>query len=483
MKIVSISSEVSPFSKSGGLADVVKSLSSSLHDLGHDVSIITPLYGKIIDKNKHNLKLICKNFKFRLDKNTLIEVNFWQGRIKEGLPVFFIENKKYFSRKKDLYGSERENARFLLFDKAALHLIMSLKLDPDIIHCHDWQAGLIPYFLRKDKDFKSVKKAKTVFTIHNIIFQLGQNWWEIPPEKKDYGKRKIPQITDPDIENINFTKRAILTSDAINTVSEHYREEIMTRHIGQDLHRILKNRRDKLFGIVNGIDYHAYNPSSDPGLRARYSYKKIHRKKLNKEYLQKKFGLPANINTPLFCTTSRVTFQKGFELILNILGHLMPLDIQLIIIGAGDKNYIKKLQKIAKKYPHKLIVIPSHKENQKYETLVYAGSDFFLLPSHHEPCGINQLIAMRYGCIPIIRRIGGLYDTVENFDSASRTGTGFSFHRFSEFSLYGAIVRALEVYKQKQVFRNMMAQAMKQSSDWKIPAQKYENLFQKTIKQ
>lgn len=483
LKVVSVSSEVAPFSKSGGLGDVARSLPKALKRLGHEVMVITPLYGKIINKRKNQLKLIYSDVRVYLNSKDIVTVNYWRGYLMRGLPIYFIENKKYFSGRKTLYGSSRENVRFLIFDVATLKLLSLLKHEADIIHCHDWQTGLIPFYLKTDFRYsKSLRKAKTVFTIHNLAFQFGLNWWEVPAGEKDYGKKRIPHITSPKIEYINFAKRAILSADVINTVSEHYREEIVTKKFGQDLHRILRNRENRLFGIVNGIDYHAYNPANDKGLFKNYDHRKIHRKKLNKEFLQKKFNLPVDQNIPIFCTTSRVTFQKGFELILKIIEPLMRQEVQFIVIGSGDKNYIKELQKSAKKYPKKLVVIPSHEENQKYETLVYAGSDFFLLPSHHEPCGINQLIAMRYGCVPIIRRVGGLFDTVKNFNPATNQGTGFAFSYFDPFSLYGAVIRALETYKHKKIWRDIMVRAMQQSNSWEIPAKKYVALYHKTLK-
>ena len=483
LKIVSISSEVAPYSKSGGLGDVARSLPKAMKRFGHDVMVITPLYGQIIDKKKYKLKLVYKNIKVYLNSKEAVRVNYWKGYLMDGLPVYFIENKKYFSKRKSLYGSAHENARFLIFDVAALKLISILKFEADIVHCHDWQTGLIPFYLKTQFRYsKTLRNAKTIFTIHNLVFQLGQNWWTVPPDEKDYGRKRIPHISDPKIEYINFAKRAILSADILNTVSEQHREEIMTKKFGQDLHHILKNREDKLFGIVNGIDYKAYNPLNDPGLFRNYSYKKIHRKKLNKEYLQKIFNLPINKNVPIFCTTSRVTFQKGFELILKILEHLLGLDLQIIIIGSGDKKIIARLQKYEKKYPEKIKVIPSHEKNQKYETLVYAGSDFFLLPSHHEPCGINQLIAMRYGCIPIVRKVGGLYDTVINFDPEKRIGTGFVFNRFDHHSLYGAIIRAMEARRFKKAWRDIMVRAMQESNSWEIPAKKYVDLYRKAMK-
>jgi len=483
LKIVSISSEISPFSKTGGLADVARSLPKALKRLGHDVICITPFYEKVIDSEKHNLKLIYKNIEVWLNSSESVKVNYWKGYLMPGLSVYFIENKKYFSRRKKLYGSNHENARFLIFDAAALKLISLLKFEADIVHCHDWHTGLIPFYLKTQFRYsKTLAKAKTVFTIHNIIFQMGRNWWEVPPEKKDFGRKRIPHINNPDIEYINFTKRAILSADVISTVSENHMEEIKTKRFGQDLHRILKNREDRLFGIVNGIDYNAYSPEKDEKIFKNYNYQKVHRKQLNKEYVQKLFKLPIRSGVPVFCTTSRVTFQKGFDLITRVVENLMFLDIQMIVIGEGDKEYIKTLKKTARKYPEKLVVVPSHEKNQKYETQVYAGSDFFLLPSTLEPCGINQMIAMRYGCIPIVRRVGGLYDTVENYDPVKETGTGFSFGRDNEFSLYGAIIRAIESKKYKNHWRNLIVRAMRQSNSWEIPAKKYEILYEQTLK-
>jgi len=483
LKIVHIASEVAPFSKTGGLGDVSRSLPKALSRLGHEVIIITPLYGRLIDKAENKLELLFSNISLRLNSAEKIRVNYWRGYLLPGLPVYFIECKKFFSKHNRLYGSTRENARFLVFNVAALKLLSLLKFSADIIHCHDWQTGLIPYYLKTDFRYsKTLKKAKTIFTIHNLIFQLGHNWWEIAPADKDYGRGKIPHLADPKLEYINFAKRAILSADFINTVSEQYREEIMTKKFGQDLHRILQHRARRLVGIVNGIDYNMYNPEKDKAIYKRYTFKNLLVKFDNKAYLQKTFGLPVAKNIPVFCMTSRVTFQKGFELMIKILPRLVKLEAQFIIIGSGDKKYIKELQKLSRKYPSWLAVIPSHEANQKYETQVYAGADFFLLTSNHEPCGINQLIAMRYGCVPIVREIGGLHDTVENFLPAAGSGTGFTFKNEDEFDLYEAIIRALENYQHKKVWSALVKRAMKQSNGWEIPAKKYLELYQKALK-
>lgn len=483
LKIVSISAEIAPFSKTGGLGDVANNLPKAIKKMGHEIIVITPLYEQIINKEKYKLKLIYKDIEVYLNSSETVKINYWKGYLKKGLPVYFIENKKYFSRKKSIYGSSHENARFLVFDVAALKLISLLKYSADIVHCHDWHTGLIPFYLKTHFRYsKTLAKAKTVYTIHNLTFQFGRNWWETPVEKKDNGRKRIPHLSDANIEYLNFAKRAILSADVINTVSEQYREEILTKNFGEDLHRILKNRQDKLFGIINGIDYNEYNPATDSGLCKKYDYKKINGRILNKEYIQKKFGLSVRPETPLICATSRITYQKGFDLIKKIVPYLMELDLELIIIGSADKNYVKEFSKIAKKYPKKIAFVPSHEKNQKYETLLYAGSDMFLLPSYKEPCGINQLKAMRYGCIPIVRKIGGLHDTVMNFNSEKGKGTGFTFNDFTESSLLEAIVRAVEAYKDKSKWNILILRAMQKSSSWEIPAQKYVALYRKVLK-
>ena len=475
LKIVHIASEVAPFSKTGGLGDVARSLPKALKRLGHEVFIITPLYGRVIDKKKYGLKLILENVNLRLNSQESVKVNYWQGYLMEDLPIYFIENIKYFSKSKQIYGSSHENARFLIFNVAALKLLSLLKKQVDIIHCHDWQTGLIPYYLKTDFRYsKTLKKAKTVFTIHNLIFQFGHNWWEIPLENKDYGRSRLPHLSDKRIEYINFAKRAILSADVINTVSEQYRQEIMTKKFGQDLNRILKNRAKKLYGIINGIDYYTYNPEKDDNLYKQYSYETVENKQENKKYLQGKIGLTENSKIPLLCTTSRVTFQKGFNLILKIIEPLLKMDAQLVFMGDGSEEYIKPIKKLQRKFPNKIVWLPF---DQDMETLLYAASDLFLLPSNHEPCGINQLIAMRYGCIPVVREIGGLYDTVENFNPSDKKGTGFTFSTEDSNMFYAAIVRALENYKHAHIWKGLVKKVMRQSNSWEIPAKKYVELY------
>ncbi|MDD4902437.1 MAG: glycogen/starch synthase [Patescibacteria group bacterium] len=483
LKIASVSAELSPFTKTGGLADVAGSLPKAFFEQGAEVICITPFYAQAIDREKFELKLIGENVELRINSEETVNVSYWQGWLEEGLPVYFIENAKYFSRKKELYGSQHENARFFVFDLAALKLLSLLKFSADIIHCHDWQAGLIPYFLKTDFRYSdTLAKTKTVYTIHNLVFQLGHDWWEVPAEKRDSGHTPLPLLADPDLEFINFAKRAILSADAITTVSETYREEIMTNESGEDLHRILTNRQDRFFGIVNGINEAAWNPDNDPGLYCNYSRKNFSLKEENKKSFQKKFGLTVDTGLPIACGTSRMTFQKGFELILETLPHLLELDLQIVLIGACGKEYLGRLKKIANQHPKKILLLPTHEDCMKYETFAYAASDFFLMPSEYEPCGLNQMIAMRYGCVPIVHRVGGLNDTVNDYNPVTGRGTGFAFDRSDSYQFYGAVIRAMEEYGHKERWKKIVAEIMEKSNAWEIPAKKYLKLFRKIIK-
>lgn len=479
LKIVHIASEVDPFSKTGGLANVIRSLPKAHKRLGHDVIIITPYYSAVIDKNKFNLKEYKKNIKIDTTHNKTFDVNYLKGESMEDLPVYFIGNDKFFGVKKNLYGSKHENLRFMLFDLAAIKLLKELDFKPDIIHCHDWHTGLIPYFLKgRFKNDNFWKDTATVYTIHNLVFQLGHNWWSIKNGDRDDGRSSLPKIDDPKLETINFAKRAILNSDVINTVSETYRDEILTKDFGEDLHRILKNREDKVYGIVNGIDYNEYNPLLDPGLKKHYSDKSINNKKPNKEKLQKLLKFKIDEDIPIICMTSRIAEQKGFLLLMDIVKSLLRLNIQLIIMGDGDKSMINFFQKLNKKLPKKINIIPF---NEKIETLIYAGSDMFLLPSRFEPCGINQMIALRYGCIPIVHRIGGLADTIVDFNPNNKNGNGFVFRKYNSYDLLIAITRALEVYKYSDIWNKLVTFAMQEANSWKIPASKYIELYKEAL--
>jgi len=481
LKIFHIASEVEPFSKTGGLASITSSLPRMQKELGHDVAVITPFYEGLINLKDHPVEEI---FSEELLINDIkYPVSYLKGYLSHDLPIYFIADKKFFKPREKIYGSRSENSRFFFFDIAALSLIKKLEQSPDIIHCHDWHTGLIPYFLKgRYKSDPFWENTATLFTIHNLVYQLGHDWWLIPDDKRDDGRSALPHLHETErVETINFAKRAIMTADAINAVSETYKDEIMTKNFGEELHRILKNREERIFGIVNGIDYDDYNPVTDPGLTSNYNYESYKKKAINKEWLQKHFKLKVDPQIPIICMTSRIVEQKGFHLLIEVLPVILKLDLQFIIMGDGsDKTILSALEKIQKKFPRKFVL--QNPFLHKYETSLYAGSDIFLLPSRFEPCGINQMIALRYGCIPVVHHIGGLADTIVNFSVRKKTGNGFTFKEYGALDLIIALTRAIENYKHPETWKELVISGLKEANSWKIPAKKYIDLYRVTFK-
>jgi len=472
--IASVASEVAPYSKSGGLGDVTKALPKALAHMGHKVSIITPCYGFLCNNNEFELKKLDKKFTVTHNKKTYTFF-IQELKINENLIVYFLENKELFSQKKNIYGYANDNLRFLIFDAAVLKMMELLKIKPDIIHCHDWQTGIIPNILVKQKNnYPSLKKTKTLFTIHNLTFQMAGGWWTVPPKYKDDGK------TDPfknpnQVKYLNFTKRAIFYSDIINTVSERYAEEITSPELGQGLDKYLRHRSKDLYGIINGIDYTVHNPAYDENLKYKYDWNSLRRKKKNKLALQKLLKLEEKADIPLIGMTNRLTEQKGFKLIMESIDDLMRMSLQIVIVGSGFKEYIMFFKKIARKYPKKLAIFTPF--NEVMESKVYAGSDMFLMPSRFEPCGISQMKSLRYGSVPIVHETGGLYDTITNFNPKTRKGNGFVFRQYTAMDFMMALTRALENYKYGQVWEYLTWQAMQQSYSWELPAKKYLKLY------
>jgi len=484
LKIAVVASEVAPFSKTGGLADVTGSLPKIFKGMGNDVIIITPFYEKIVDPRKHDLQIVEKSFFVRAG-NKKIKASLWLGKLDGGTPVYFVENKKYFSRRERLYGSSHENSRFGFFDFAALEILKKINFQPDIIHCHDWHAGLLPFLLKKQKIYSSdpfFQKTATVFTIHNLAFQMGGNWWDIPPEKRDPGTSDLPKIHSKTFEKINFAKRAILFADAVNTVSEKYAEELLTPEFGQGLEKYLARREKDFFGIINGIDYSVFNPAIDKNIYINYDWDSLRLKKKNKIALQKKLGLEEKTDIPLVGLASRLAEQKGYDLVIENLDTLLRLSLQIVIIASGGKEgkeYADTFKKISKKYPKRFAFITPYTDEQASK--VYAGTDMLLMPSRFEPCGLSPLISLRYGSIPIVHETGGLTETITNFNPKTGEGNGFVFKTYTKEGFLVALVRALENYKYEKVWEHLVWQSMKQSFSWEIPAKKYIVLFKKAI--
>lgn len=484
LKILFITTEMEPFCKAGGLGDVSQSLPKALVKMGHDVKVIMPLHG-VIDEEKHKIKLIEKDLKVRIDQDNKINFRVKRGCLTENLPIYFIDKYRYFRSRGKIYGYDDGSQRFMFFCFAALKTIEKIdSLQPDIIHCNDWQTGLIPYLLKtKFNNKNKFRKIKTLFTIHNLTFQMQKDWWTVKKKEWDDGMSDLPGFSDKHkIDRINFTKRGILSAEMINTVSEQYAREITQQKFGQGLHDILleKDEEKRFYGIINGIDYKEYNPKTDPGLKANYDYNSLNKKNLNKKYLQKRFGFEIDEDIPLIAMATRITEQKGFDLIIEIIDALLRLKIQLILVGSADLYYKRIFKKLSEKNPKK--VAARLKFETKNITSIYAGSDMFLMPSRFEPCGLGQMISLRYGSIPIVRETGGLSDTIKNYNPRTGQGNGFVFKTYDPKDLLVAIVRALENYKYKDAWLKLVGNGMQESFSWTAPAKKYVILYRKILK-
>lgn len=474
-RIASLASEVAPYSKTGGLADVAKALPKALAARGHEVIILTPYYSFIKTQG-----LTLKNVDPDPPCSIVVgrqqfPVYFKELTLSPNFRIYFVGNEELFGRHSRVYGYAEDNLRFMVFDLACLTLLEHLRFKPHIIHCHDWQSGLVPNLLALHaKAYPSLSKSATVFTIHNLVHQLGGNWWDVPEQSRDDGKNNPPGENSK-IRYINFTKRGILFADVINTVSERYAQEILTPEFGQGLDRYLRRRQKDVYGIINGIDYTIYNPAFDQNIKYRYDWNSLRRKKKNKLLLQRTLRMEENPEIPLIGAVSRLSEQKGFDLIMQLVDVLMRLPLQIVVVGSGDKDYIKFFKGAEKKHPRKIGIYTPFSEEMASK--VYAASDMFLMPSRFEPCGLSQLISLRYGSIPIVRETGGLSETISNFNPKTHKGNGFVFTKYDKADFLVALVRALENYKYPQVWEFLTWNGMRHSYSWELPATKYLKLY------
>lgn len=469
MKILFVASECAPMAKVGGLADVIGSLPKTLKELGIDISVIIPLYGAIeIKKNKLNL------FKDRVEVEFGEKKEFfdlWRTKLPQSnVSLFLIDNKKFFEG--DVYiekdassgGSEEEAKRFLFFSTAAIKAAELMK--SNILHCHDWHVGLIPYLIKK-----SNLNFKTLITIHNMGYQ------------GIYSPKVVNQLLKTDfLETVNCLKEGILSADLINTVSPNYAKEILTKDFGFGLEKALKKRKKDLSGIINGLDETQFNPEIDPYVVKNYSIKNFKDKKENKNYLQKEcFGKKSDL--PLMGIIARLTPQKGFDLIRDIFDALMKENIQMVLLGKGMKEFEDFFFEKSRQNPDKFFAKIGFDEKLAHQ--IYAGADMFLMPSHFEPCGLGQLIAMKYGAIPVARKIGGLKDTIENVkcksqnEKSSATGTGFLFEKYESAQLLATIKKSLKLFENKKVWEQIQKNAMAQDFSWRNSAKEYLKIYKK----
>jgi len=477
LKILFISSEVSPYIKTGGLGDVAGSLPKALRAKDVDVRVVMPKFSSIDHKHFSNARFVAAfnvHLAWRVQEAKIYSLDSHNN----GESVYFIENDYYFARD-NLYGYDDDYERFAFFTKAAIEMLMYIDFKADIVHSNDWHSGLSSTYLKGlYRDFKYYSDMKSLFTIHNINYQgiFGRSiLWDIGLNDGYF--------TNGELEfhgNISFLKAGIIHSDAVNTVSQTYAHEITTPSYGYGMDGLLhkRNNEDRLFGIVNGIDADLHNPATDPQLFANFTVGSPERKKDNKHRLQEMLGLPVG-DTPVLSMITRLAEQKGLDIVSLIMEELMSLDIQLVILGTGEGRYENMFRHFAYRFPHK--VSANITFDSTLAQRIYAGSDMFLMPSAYEPCGLGQLFAMRYGAIPIVRRTGGLADTVKHFNRDTGIGNGFSFEDCVASGLMWAIREALGAY-QSLDWQLLVKNAMGGNFSWDNSANLYIDLYHKVMK-
>ncbi len=472
-----VSAEFDPFAKTGGLADVLASLPKALARRGLDVRVAIPRYGSVdltgVSRRpgiaRFDLPFNGRQERVRLDA---VELN--------GFEVVLIDNEHYVSARPGIYGYPDDGHRFTFFARAALETARVLDWRPDIIHCHDWHTGLIPNWLRTtDRHAPEFADTASVFTIHNLEYQghFDSSVLETAGLAPD---GLIPHPTRDDLSNVFvFMARGILFADKINTVSPRYAREILTPDFGHDLDPLLRDREPDLHGILNGIDIEAYNPAADPYLASHYALESLQRRAPNKAALQQTVGLPARPDVPLLGMVTRLAEHKGLDLLLASLPHILDRGAQLVVLGIGEPRYEEALRELALAHPHQ--VAAAIRFDNPLASQIYAGSDIFLMPSRHEPCGLGQLIALRYGSVPVVRATGGLADTVEDVDPSNDAGDGFVFRRYDAIDFFGAVARALELYRIPDAWTRIIQRGMSRDSSWDTSAAAYERLYAEAL--
>ncbi|HEY8463500.1 MAG TPA: glycogen synthase [Bacillota bacterium] len=477
LKILFLAAEVVPFAKTGGLADVAGALPKVLKEWDHDIRVAMPGYC-FIDRTKFNLSQVLQDLSVpmngQVEKAAILE-----GRIGGKVPVYFVANSKYYDRE-GIYMYHDDADRFIFFCRAALEMLKRLDWVPDVLHCNDWHTAIIPNWLKTIyRDDPFYQRMVTIYSIHNLAYQgvFGQRVLEIAGIDQ-YQFAAPPGISGQN--QINMMGRGIFYSDLINTVSETYAQEILTPEYGHGFDWLLRERRDRLYGIINGVDYEINNPATDPHIYQHYDRYNFEPKLQNKLALQREAGLTETAQTPLIGMISRLADQKGFDLLGQIIDRMIQnLDFQLILLGTGSEYYHNLFSELKQRYPQRTAVYLTF--NTPLAQKIYAGSDLFLMPSRFEPCGLGQLIAFRYGSVPVVRETGGLRDTVTNFDPIANEGTGFTFKLYDAVAMYTAIVRAVETYKYKEQWRAIVQRGMNADFSWQKAGQKYVELYRKAI--
>ncbi len=474
MRILMVASEAVPFSKTGGLADVTGALPQALAKLGHEVGVVLPLYRMTRLEKPETL---FPALTIPLGPQTCFPAV--QTVMRNGVRFYFIAYPVFYDRAA-LYGTPAgdypDNAeRFALLSRAAIE-VAQLHFRPDVFHCHDWQTGLVPVYLRTAYGRSpAVGRTPVLFTIHNLGYQ-----GLFRPDVLAQIGLPASLFTIDGLEfygKVNFLKGGLVFADALSTVSRGYAREIQTEEYGFGLDGLLRHRSLVLSGIVNGVDYSEWNPATDRHLIARYSPDDLSGKRECKRDLLCLFGLAAeSLDRPLIGIVSRLTAQKGADLIAEAADEMMSMDLALVVLGSGDAHYEDLFRALAARYPDKVSVRIAYDDALAHK--IEGGADMFLMPSRYEPCGLNQIYSLKYGTVPIVRATGGLDDTVENFDPATGAGTGFKFRDYTAQALVASVRTAVEVYRQPDQWRKLMIHGMAQDFSWGASAAQYVRLYE-----
>ncbi len=475
MKILMVSSEVAPFAKSGGLGDVLGALPQALVSAGHEVAVVMPKYGCIKEDFLNQME-----YKFF----TYVPLG-WRNKycgvfelIKNGVKYYFVDNEYYFGDSYLYKWNDLE--RFAFFDKAAMEILKGIDFRPDIVHCHDWQAGMIPVILdayyKRDEFYADIK---TVFTIHNLKYQGLYSVEAVA----DFFSVNMGYFTNDKLEFhgcANLLKAGLVYSNYITTVSPTYAEEIKSPMGGERLDGLLRARENSLWGIINGIDYDEYNPRRDELIFEKYNLNNFTKgKKQNKMEFQKQLGLPVDGEKVMIGLVSRLVDQKGLDLIAEAMDELMGMDIQFVVVGTGEEKYENMFRHYAWCNPEKMSANIMFSNEMAHK--VYASCDLFLMPSMFEPCGLGQLIALAYGTLPIVRETGGLKDTIQSYNEFTGEGNGFSFAEYSSHDMMYTIRRAVDFFSNKEIWPKLVRRAMKENFSWDESAKKYIEMYQGLI--
>ncbi len=480
MNIAFIASEAVPFAKTGGLADVAGALPKALEKLGGKVKLFLPKYGSI-DDSAYDIRYNWEigEIQIKIGDNNRPAYVHNTKLPGSNVDVIFIDSPHFFNRGKLYTNDNDENERFILFNKAVIETIKRLNWSPDIIHCNDWQTGLIPLLIKENyRDEDLFNKTASLFTIHNIGYQ--GNFGEDTVYKAGINNALYyPGGPTEYYGSFSFLKTALVYSDMINTVSKTYSEEILTPEYGTGMENILASKKDVLFGILNGVDYKTWNPETDKLIPFRFAPNYLTGKLKNKRYLLEHFNLPFDQNVPLIGIVSRLAVQKGFDLIEESINDLMSINAQWIILGSGEVKYENLFMSLVKKSSDKVAAYIGF--NNELSHLIEAASDIFLMPSHYEPCGLNQIYSLKYGTVPVVRSTGGLADTVANWNPKDQTGNGFSFKDYSSVELVKTMNEAVNIFKDKKAWRIIQQNGMSKDYSWNTSAEEYFKLYNSAL--